>query len=325
MYHAYNVIKYLTGDYYNISTIYDDIKQTFEDINSGKHNIALDKFHFALNQYLNYRYTECINFAKILMLDGYPNEYLQIMQYYNLPFKNSRDPKAEKLLFSSLMNYPDIGLDYVIMGLLGYYEYEKFNGNQEFLNRMYFFFHFQPLSFEDLNKSQRVGWIDKMPSDQNQIIQEYNQVLANPADPKFAKKVGNYGELMFYKYLKDNIHDKAQLIWVSKDIGDGFGYDIAVYDSLYNKLYLYEVKTTTKDEYFVETSLNEYESRICNLMRDHDDTEYHIIKILLGNEVRMIDINDKDETVSNLYQQEENYKVLKKSDNFLNSYMAIEN
>ena len=43
------------------------------------------------------------------------------------------------------------------------------------------------------------------------------------------------------------------------------------------------------------------------------------------NEVRMVDINDKDETISNLYQQEESYKVLKKSDNFLNSYMAIEN
>ena len=31
MYHAYNVIKYLTGDYYSISTIEEDIIQTVKE------------------------------------------------------------------------------------------------------------------------------------------------------------------------------------------------------------------------------------------------------------------------------------------------------
>ena len=49
------------------------------------------------------------------------------------------------------------------------------------------------------------------------------------------------------------------------------------------------------------------------------------IKILLGNDVRMVDIDDKSETVTNLYTTAESYKVLKRSANFLNSYMTIEN
>ena len=39
----------------------------------------------------------------------------------------------------------------------------------------------------------------------------------------------------------------------------------------------------------------------------------------------MIDINDKEETVKNLYTPREEYKVLRKSDKILNSYLPIEN
>ena len=325
MYHAYNVIKYITGDFYNASSIEEDIRLTVKDYKNGKQNDAMYKFFVAVSNFIYQHQQECYRFAAVVMNDRYPNEFHSILEYYNMPFRYSRNPLADKVILEEMCNTENLSLDQAIMGLIGNYNYEQYNGNQEFLNRINFIFNFQPLTWSDLGKSQRVGWMEKMPSDPNQIVAEYNQVLANPMDPTYAKKVGNYGEYMFNSYLQGNYNNNYQIIWVSKDVGDGFGYDFAVLDLINNKLDLYEVKTTTKDEYFVETQLNEYESRICNLTRDYEDTDYHIIKILLGNDVRMVDIDDKSETVTNLYTTNESYKVLKRSANFLNSYMTIEN
>ena len=325
MYHAYNVIKYLTGDFYSASTLEEDIKQTVKDYRSGKQNDAMYKFYYAVNNFIYQHQQECYRFAAIVMDDRYPNEYQSILEYYNMPFRYSRDPLADKMILEEMCNTENLTLDQAIMGLIGNYNFELYNGNRDFLDRINFIFNYQPLTWNDLGKSQRVGWLERMPSDPNQIVQEYNQVLSNPMDPSYSKKIGNYGEYMFNSYLQANYTENNHIIWVSKDVGDGFGYDFAVLDLAENKVYLYEVKTTTKDEYFADTQLNEYESRICNLTRDYPDTDYHVIKILLGNDVRMIDIDDKKETVTNLYKLDDSYKVLKKSANFLNSYLTIEN
>ena len=131
--------------------------------------------------------------------------------------------------------------------------------------------------------------------------------------------------MLFYEYLRSIAKDPNTVLWVSKTLGDGFGYDIALYNPAENKIYLYEVKTTSVEEFFNDTTLNQFESRICNLLKDKPDHEYHIIKILVGNEVRMIDINDKTQEVSNLCNSVETYKVLKNTNTTLNTYMTIKN
>ena len=138
-------------------------------------------------------------------------------------------------------------------------------------------------------------------------------------------QVGNdqVSESAFVQSIDASLSDRV--IHLSVEQGDGFGYDIALYNPAENKIYLYEVKTTSVEEFFNDTTLNQFESRICNLLKDKPDHEYHIIKILVGNEVRMIDINDKTQEVSNLCNSVETYKVLKNTNTTLNTYMTIKN
>ncbi len=324
MYHVYNVVKFLNGEPYQKSTIIEDINRTFEDYNAGKGNDAIYKFIAAMNNYMLIKFQECMNFANIMMTDGYPNEYHQLLEFSFMPFKNSSNPMADKTLLENFYGVEDLKIDQAIMAIIGDNFRELYNDNQSFLDRMNFFFNYDPIDFEDIGTKARVGWFEKMPSDPNQIIFDYQGT--NSKDPLYNKKVGNYGELMFYQYLTAIQNGNMQVIWVSKDIGDGFGYDFAVYDQSINKITLYEVKTTTNEEFFNEISLNEYESRICNLTKTYSDTDYHIIRICLGNNVKMIDINDKTESVNNLCQGGGDYKVLKKANNsLLNNYLAIEN
>ena len=325
MYHVYNVIKYLTGDEYYDKDLIDDIEKTFEDCKKGYLNDAIYKFYIALNNFIYQRRNDAITFANVMMSDGYPLEYKTIIEYYALPFRFARNPIAEKILIEKMCDIKDLRLDQAIMGLIGTNNKELFNSNPKFLERMNFFFNFEPISFESIGKSQRIGWIEPMPQDPNQIIYEYINVMNNPRDPKYGKKIGNYGELLFYEYLKSITPNTNHVLWVSKTLGDGFGYDIAVYNPVENKIYLYEVKTTANESSFYDTSLNQFESRICNLLRDYPDHEYHIIKILLGNEIRMLDINDKTTEVSNLYKPDEKYKVLRSPNTELNTYMTVKN
>ena len=327
MYHAYNVIKFLTNDPTCIfSDLIDDIKRTVTEYKDGKRNDAMYKFYNSYCMYIMLKSKKSIEFANILMSEGYPYEYHQLMEYYNLPFRYSANPMADKLLLEMMWGIDNLRLDQAIMGLIGNQEYERFNGNQEFLYRMNDFFNAYPLSFEDLGRSQRLGWIDERISyDDQVIINNFMYVLSNPNHPKYNKIVGDYGELMFYKYLEFVNQGHQQIMWVSRDLGDGYGYDFALYDRMKNILDLYEVKTTTKEEYFYDTELNEFESRICNLMADNPNTNYHVIKLLVGSQFKMVDITDKTNTAKDIYNNKE-VKLLKKTkENFINRYSIEKN
>ena len=325
MYHAYNVIKFLTGDIFQESTLIDDIKKTVDELKKGKDNVAIQKFRSAFTIYVQKMQQEAIRFATILMYDGFPYEYQDIKQRYFMPFRFSKNPIADKLLFQTMFEMEEVKIDQLIIGLIGNYNYEYFNGNQIFLDRMNYFFNYDPIAFEDIGKRQRVGWIERIPLSGDVIVNEFNETMNKTNGVKNSKKIGNYGEYLFYQYLLNNYDYSKEVMWISRDLGDGFGYDIAVYDRIENRIILYEVKTTTNEESFNNTDLDDYESRICNNYRDRDDTEYHVIKILVGSELRMIDIDDKNETVTDLLENKNNYKVLRKTNSVLNNYMIIKN
>ena len=121
---------------------------------------------------------------------------------------------------------------------------------------------------------------------------------------------------MFYRYLINNCCKGQQIMWVSRDLGDGFGYDIAVYDANINKLFLYEVKTTGRKEEIDNVSLNSFETRICNLFHTYEDTEYHIIRIYIGENIQIYDIDDKTSKIENIF----NYNGKKSIDRHIYCY-----
>ena len=69
---------------------------------------------------------------------------------------------------------------------------------------------------------------------------------------KYYKKEGDLGVEFIYNYemecvKKYKLPDSKKVRWISRDEGDGLGYDILSYDSYGNEIYI-EVKTTTKGE-----------------------------------------------------------------------------
>jgi len=63
---------------------------------------------------------------------------------------------------------------------------------------------------------------------------------------KNQRKLGMAGEKWAFEYLKKRYSDRHEIIWSSKEVGDGLGYDIEVISSEGNSTY-YEIKTTSGD------------------------------------------------------------------------------
>ncbi len=64
--------------------------------------------------------------------------------------------------------------------------------------------------------------------------------------------IGMAGENFVLEYEREcvrkyNLPEDKEVVWISKDVGDGLGYDILSYDSQGNEIFI-EVKTTPGDE-----------------------------------------------------------------------------
>ncbi|MCR5224327.1 MAG: DUF3883 domain-containing protein [Bacilli bacterium] len=326
MYHVYNVVKYLTNDPFCImDSLLDDVERAYVDYKTLAPNDATVKLHTAFYQYLQQKFNEVVNFANILMMSGYPLEYKDLMLYYNMPFRSARNPMVDKRIIELMLGIDDLRIDQFIMGILGDYERDRFNGNSKFLDELYYFFYDQRISFESIGHSQKIGWMsEKIPYDPNQIITNYNNAMANKNSTIDCKAIGDFGEYLFYQYLLNNSKETDQNLWISRDLGDGFGYDLAKYDSSINMIKLYEVKTTTRPDKFYNVDLSEFESRICNNYKNLTDTEYHVIRVLVGDNTQMIDINDKTEEIKDLYQNAPS-KILLRTRATNNNYLIQKN
>ena len=311
-----NAINFIINQKFNEETIIEDIDKTFKDKYYSKNNELTDIFFEYLDLYLSLKREEVIRFANTINMKGIPSEYRSILEYYNMPFRYSKCPLADKKIFENITGLDDIGIDQVVFALLRGYHENEFNNNQDFINYINYFYNAQQITFNSIGKSQRMGWIGAMPLSVDDIIKDYLSIKNNKYDIDYNKKLGNYGELMFYRYLINNCCKGQQIMWVSRDLGDGFGYDIAVYDANINKLFLYEVKTTGRKEEIDNVSLNSFETRICNLFHTYEDTEYHIIRIYIGENIQIYDIDDKTSKIENIF----NYNGKKSIDRHIYCY-----
>lgn len=299
MYYVYNVIKYLSNGPYNDATIIQDIDATF-DVYGKKTNNLMNDFAVKLSTYLQMRIEECVRFSSFMMSNGYPWSYQEITNYYFLPFRYSRNPMADKRIFERIYNTEGITLDQVILNLLS----TRYNvgANKEFLDRLNWFMNSEfpnNITFDNFGKIPRLGHLGHMLLSSEQMIQEYLIAKDNKAYPNFNKIIANYGELMFYYYLL-NKHDDTQIYWVSRDLGDGFGYDLALYDIEGNYLKLYEVKTQSQFNTRLDIDLTTTEQNMCDAINQRKDEEYHIIRIRLNDTIDMVDIDQKNNEINDL-------------------------
>ena len=318
MYYVYNVIKYLSNMPCNYDTLIDDIDSTFKAIKVGKSNQLIIDFINHLNIYVQARVEDCARFASFLSSEGYPLHYKMINEYYFMPFRFAKYPMADQRILEHALNIENLTIENAVLALLS----TRYTLNKEMQDAIWFFFKGVPndhIEFNTIGNAPRLGQLGNMPLSSDQMIQEYLSLRTNPNNPNAYKIIGNYGELMFYMYLI-NKYDDTQVMWVSRDLGDGFGFDLALYDIEKNFVKLYEIKTTTVEGATNDISLTQHELNICNSSLEQPNEEYHIIGIQLANPINMTDIDIKNDKVIDLMNPDKE-KILIKNKN--DSYTVI--
>ena len=303
MYYVVNVTKYLKGESYFKDTLYSDIDKTLEAFVKYCPNNLTQDCYSAFFTYYQLKQADAKRFADFMLINDIPYEYSNLLNHYYLPFRYSRDPIADKKIFTGMFNIfynmnhkEDLRMDEIIFILLGPYQ-DPCYSSKEFVDRMYEFFIGGGIDFSSISNNYFCfGNIGYMPRSVEQIISDYQMYRNNKKIDNATSIVGNYGELMYYRYLQSINQLHQVIMWVSHDLGDGFGYDIAVYDAHNNKLIVNEVKATDNDNYFEHVSLTEHERNVANALRESPDTDYHIIRIGLGDKIQMVDINTKTDT-----------------------------
>lgn len=120
--------------------------------------------------------------------------------------------------------------------------------------------------------------------------------------------LGRYGELEIYNMLKENLKPEEEIKWVSKDVGDLFGYDIIISNVITHEVRLIEVKTSYNNVRKLTLSLNEY-----NKLQESikNGVVYEMYKVEYGNDEEKIfkvtHNHDEYYTVENLITGIKNY------------------
>ena len=106
--------------------------------------------------------------------------------------------------------------------------------------------------------------------------------------------VGRYGELEIYNMLRENLKPDEEIKWVSKDVGELFGYDIIINNVMTGKVRLIEVKTSYINGGELTLSLNEY-NKLQESIRNGIEYEMYKIEYVDGGRKLFKVTHDHDE------------------------------
>ena len=106
--------------------------------------------------------------------------------------------------------------------------------------------------------------------------------------------VGRYGELEIYNMLRENLKPEEEIKWVSKDVGELFGYDIIINNVITGEVKLIEVKTSYNNGGELTLSLNEY-NKLQESIRNGIEYEMYKIEYVDGERKIFKVTHDHDE------------------------------
>ena len=287
-----NVERYMSGYKYNKETIFDDIKlvRNCYKINPG-HDL-LKNFDIQFMKFLNRKSNECEKYSQTVLNRKEEDFYQEALEFERLPFRYSRDPKVDFELLKTILNVSDIKYSDMIQFLSPRSNSSKL-GNILYNTLVQF-----DIDHTDFGKKTKMGWVEEYPKKDREIydrfikakeLYKYNEKVED------TKAVGNYAELVFYKYLNKNRKDKEKFLWVSRFIGDGFGYDIMSVDNDTKETKLYEVKGSISLGNSTKIGLTERETAVFRYAKEKG-IEYHMVKVYLGGEeIKIYDLHyDKE-------------------------------
>lgn len=156
----------------------------------------------------------------------------------------------------------------------------------------------------DLNNKKSIGDIfcnyGNPYKDPDGIKSDFEKI-DNLIEDKRNSVLGRYGELEIYNMLKENLKLEEEIKWVSKDVGDLFGYDIIISNVITGEVRLIEVKTSYNNGGELTLSLNEY-NKLQESIRNGIEYEMYKVEYVNGERKLFKVTHDHDEyyTVENL-------------------------
>lgn len=118
--------------------------------------------------------------------------------------------------------------------------------------------------------------------------------IDNFSEKEQCSVVGRYGELEIYNMLRESLKPDEEIKWVSKDVGELFGYDIIINNVMTGKVRLIEVKTSYKNNGELTLSLNEY-NKLQESIRNGIEYEMYKIEYVDGGRKLFKVTHDHDE------------------------------
>ena len=156
----------------------------------------------------------------------------------------------------------------------------------------------------DLNNKKSIGDIfcnyGNPYKDPDGIKSDFEKI-DNLIEDKRNSALGRYGELEIYNMLKENLKLEEEIKWVSKDVGDLFGYDIIISNVMTGEVKLIEVKTSYNNGGELTLSLNEY-NKLQESIKNGIEYEMYKVEYVNGERKLFKVTHDHDEyyTVENL-------------------------
>lgn len=283
-----NLNNFVLGYNFNKVTIMDDINTSIDLLKSNSSYYMLNDLRNNLFNYLTLRANESINFIDFIYNNNIDNNVVvyELYEKYNLPFINSRYSLADQKLLAKLYGFDNIKLHEAIY-YLACFKDKKFIQRRDIKEMLQKCLDFGGIDFNDIGYSSKLNKMDKFDESDEDIESNMDSLRINPSIKYHNRIVAHYAEFVVYKRLLENLGKDQKLFWVSRDIGDGFGYDIAVVNSD-NSATVYEVKGLYDRDFADYTG---HESRIFHYCYEKPYLDYHFILVLTKNNDAIIDIH----------------------------------
>ena len=295
-----NIINYLENKDYNYQTIFDDINKVVT-IDLPSYNTYLSNYLINIIKiYLNNYVYLCKRFLETTLDNSKNLFYSELIEHKYMPFSKARNVYVDKYLIEKLLGTNSLDLDIMIPTLISLVD-DKLASDYKSLMAIRSFVYENQCN--DYTFSKRFKSIHKYPSEE-EIERRYNDLINGKELNNASYIIGDFAELVTYKKLVSEYPDD-KVIWVSKDYGDGYGYDIARYNVDNDHMSLYEVKGTRSAN--KEFSLTDMETRTFKYASNIKETEAHIMCVyLLNNTIKIVDVF-KDKNGKLIAKDENNF------------------
>ena len=224
-------------DYLTLNTDIDDveIEIALEQLKNDKNDIRINQLRSEIGKLLYKRSLEVKNYIDIINCNKYDYYHRKIYGFYHLPFKDT-NIEIEKKLFSILFNDSRI-LEYLDYLFLAFFSLLKIDDRKSIDNLRTFLFQ-EGINYNTY-KSTIITPMNMYPDDK-ELYSNWNEYY------------DKYGEFLTCK-IESLENPNTDVIWVSKYVGDGFGYDILSKKPI-------EVKTTINknNRFRMELTSNEW-------------------------------------------------------------------